>query len=358
QALVAAGTTPTAALLHGLLPLAAGDLLSYAFYRLECSVRSAVVLGMLGAGGLGFQLELSFSALRYREMWTVIAALVALGALVDLAGSGLRVRLARPRRGSGPYRSAAAALGTFLALTAWSWAYVDVRPGTLTRADTRAEGSRLVAALWPPATDPATLADLARLSVQTFQMSFLAAVLALAAGLACGTLAVRVPDAGWLRRLAGGTVRLLLLTARAVPPPVWALLALFVLYPGLAPGAVALAAYNAGVLGRLTAEVQESLSRTPEQSLRALGAGPVAAWSYGVLPRALPKDLAYGLYRWEVAARETVIVGLVGAGGLGQLLATGIAAFDWPLVSSVLLALVALTLVVDLLSSWARRVCR
>jgi phosphonate transport system permease protein len=88
------------------------------------------------------------------------------------------------------------------------------------------------------------------------------------------------------------------------------------------------------------------------------GAGRGGAWLYATLPRVLPKDLAYGLYRWEVATRETVIVGLVGAGGLGQLLAFQTAGFNWPAVTATLLALIALTLVVDLLSTLARRACR
>jgi phosphonate transport system permease protein len=131
-----------------------------------------------------------------------------------------------------------------------------------------------------------------------------------------------------------------------------------VLYPGLLPGAVALAAYNAGVLGRLMAEAQESLPAGPARALRVQGAGRGGAWLYATLPRVLPKDLAYGLYRWEVATRETVIVGLVGAGGLGQLLAFQTAGFNWPAVTATLLALIVLTLVVDLLSTLARRACR
>ena len=189
-------------------------------------------------------------------------------------------------------------------------------------------------------------------------MSLLATVLAASAGLTVAVLAARSPTAGFGRRALAFLARGVLLLCRAVPPPVWALLVLFVLYPGLLPGAVALAAYNLGVLGRLMAEAQESLPRQPVTALQAQGAGASGAWLYAVLPRVLPKDLAYALYRWEVATRETVIVGLVGAGGLGQLLAFQTAGFDWPAVTATLLALVALTLVVDLLSTLARRACR
>jgi len=352
EALLAAGAGRGQALLYGLLPLAAGDLVSYAFYRLECAVRAAVVLGVIGAGGLGFELELSFSALRYGEMWTVIAALVGLCAAADLASATVRARLGH----RDPL--VAVAMVATAGLTVWSWVYLAVRPDTLWSPQTLAQVRHLLAAGWPPALDPATLERLWSRTVETFQMSLLAGVWAFAAGLAAAVLAARTPDAGPGRQAVGLLVRGLLLLARAVPPPVWALLALFVLYPGLLPGAVALAAYNAGVLGRLMAEAQESLPDAPAQALRAQGASRGGAWLYGVLPRVLPKDLAYGLYRWEVAARETVVVGLVGAGGLGQTLARETAAFSWPGVVSTVLALVVLTFVVDLLSTLARRVCR
>ena len=368
EALLASGSGRGQALLLGLLPLAALDLLSYAFYRLECSVRSAVVLGIVGAGGLGFQLDLSFAALRYGEMWTVIAALVLLCATADLAGSTVRRRLSQPRprtRWSASGRPLPArdpvlplAVSVAVALGVWSWGYLQVQPATLW-SERSVQRLQQVAALgWPPETDWSSVKQLVRLSVQTFQMSLLAAILAAGAGLALSLVAARAPSAGWARRGAGLLARSVLLLGRAVPPPVWALLVLFVLYPGLLAGAVALAAYNAGVLGRLMAEAQESLPNEPTAALQASGAGPGARWLYAVLPRLASKDLAYGLYRWEVATRETVVVGLVGAGGLGQLLAFQTAGFDWPAVTATLVALVALTLVVDLLSTMARRACR
>lgn len=368
EALLASGASRGQALLHGLLPLVGTDLLSYACYRLECSIRSAVVLGIVGAGGLGFQLDLSFAALRYQEMWTVIAALVLLCAVTDLAGSALRRRLAgsrpRARRDRAgrlrPARDPAVgfAVTVCLALTVWSWSYLHVQPSTLWDPRTAAQALLLLIDAWPVVVDPDTLATLAQSTVETFQMSVIAAVLAAAVGLALATVAARAPSAGPGRRLVELLARAVLLVCRAVPPPVWALLVLFVLYPGLLPGAVALAAYNAGVLGRLMAEAQESLPAGPASALRASGAGRGGTWLYGVLPRVQGKDLTYGLYRWEVATRETVVVGLVGAGGLGQLLAFQTAGFDWPAVTATLIALIALTLVVDLLSALARRASR
>jgi len=96
QALVAQGSGRVTAALYGLVPQAAGGLLSYAFYRLECAVRSAVVLGMVGAGGLGYQLALSFASLRWEQVWSAVYALAALCLAADVAGRAVRRRLAAP----------------------------------------------------------------------------------------------------------------------------------------------------------------------------------------------------------------------------------------------------------------------
>ncbi len=94
DALLAAGASRATAFAYGVLPGAAGELVSYAFYRLDCAIRSAAVLGLIGAGGLGFQLQLSFGSLRYTEIWTLLYALIALSLLADAWGAAVRDRMA------------------------------------------------------------------------------------------------------------------------------------------------------------------------------------------------------------------------------------------------------------------------
>jgi phosphonate transport system permease protein len=152
--------------------------------------------------------------------------------------------------------------------------------------------------------------------------------------------------------------RFLLLVARAVPEPIWALLFLFVLFPGILPGAIALALHNFGILGRLMAEVTENLDERPLRSLKALGASPAQVFLYAVLPLTLPRFIAYILYRWEVCIRATVIVGLVGAGGLGRLLTEQLSSFDYKGLLTTLIVFLGLTFGVDLISASVRRALR
>ncbi|MGH9182661.1 MAG: PhnE/PtxC family ABC transporter permease [Acidimicrobiales bacterium] len=353
---------------YTLLPQAFPDMLSYGFYRFECSVRASAILGIIGAGGLGFQLSLSFQSLRYTEMWTLLAALVAVSGLTDLwsttlrrrgggsstaASGGTESRLRRDRVLTGSVAGAA----VLVAVAAW---HLGIDASTLWSARARGLLADLAADAFPPGLGAGGLGELARLSLQTLEMSILATAVASVGGMVVAfAAAATVPvDAGALRRVVPWAARAGLLFCRAVPSPVWALLLLFVLFPGPLPGALALGLYNFGVLGRLMAEVVENLDPWPVRVLRAGGASGPQSFLYGVLPRTLPRFVAYSLYRWEVTIRETVVVGLVGAGGLGRLLSEQLAAFAYHEVVWTLLALITLTFLVDLASSLVRRALR
>lgn len=190
----------------------------------------------------------------------------------------------------------------------------------------------------------------------TLSMSILAIALAGTVGAVLAFVAAR--HGGGLRRAVASGCRVVMLVLRSIPPPVWALVLLFVFYPGPIPGALALGVYNLGILGRLMAESVEHLDARPAGALDALGAPNSASFAYATLPQATPRLVSLSMYRWEVAIKETVVVGLVGAGGLGRLLALQSAAFDQAAITTTVLALVFLSLVVDLISASVRRSIR
>lgn len=257
-------------------------------------------------------------------------------------------------------------------LVPWSFWYVHVDISTLFAERT----GRLLAGvgrdLFPPSLDPTLLGNLFALSVQTLSMSILAMTLAGFGGLLLSfpaavnlSLPRGIFDTGGrnpLGSITGGAMLLLsrgfLLVSRALSEGIWALLALFVLFPGILPGAIALGMYNLGVVGRLMAEVTENVDPRPLIALKGQGATNAQIFFYGVLPQTLPKNLAYVLYRWEVCVRATVVVGLVGAGGLGRLLGEQLSSFDYRSVLTSLLFFVGLTFLVDMISAVARRAIR
>jgi phosphonate transport system permease protein len=187
------------------------------------------------------------------------------------------------------------------------------------------------------------------------QLSVLAITVATVVALPISVLAARRSNASWRYRTLSAGVRLLLLLIRSIPPAVWAFVVLFVVFPGPLPGAIALGLYTVGVLGRLCAEAVENADQRAADALATSGAGAVSAFAYGTLPVLASRFASLVTYRWEVAARETVIVGLVGAGGLGRLLAQQNAAFDRAAMLTTITALIVVSLVIDAAGRLLRR---
>lgn len=388
EALKNSGAPPLAAFSYTLLPQAFRDWLSYGFYRFECAIRAAAVLGIIGAGGLGYQIFLSLQTLRYEEMWTLFLALFLLNGLADFWSGLLRRRLGAPacadaacpdrtspRRAArslgnnGPDAAVRASLVVAAVLVPFSFWYAAPGWDRLFSARTAGHLAYVAAAAFPPNFAALPPAEWLRLTGITLAMSLLATAGAALAGLALSFPAANnfflpggllsLSRSGAARRWAGVLLLLLtravLLVARSIPPPIWALVVLFVLFPGILPGAVALGLYTLGVLGRLMAEVVENLDPRPLAALKSLGAPGGLVFAYGVLPQAWPRFVGYFLYRLEETLRATVVVGLVGAGGLGRLLTEQLSSFDYRGVLATLIIFVSLILMVDLLSAAVRR---
>lgn len=372
NALRAAGAARFNAFCYALGPQAFPDLLSYSFYRFECAIRAAAILGIIGAGGLGYQISLSFSSLRYNEMWTLLYALLVVSGLADLWSTHLR-RSDRSRflvRGTdsaqpGLRRDSflSGSMVAFGLLCVVAAIHLGLRPSNLWSDRAQALLADVTSSSFPPNLDPDRLRVLTGLAVETLAMSVLALAVASTMAIATAFVAARsLGDESGHRaagaRAAGLAARLVLLFCRAVPPPVWALLFLFVLFAGPLPGALALALYNYGILGRLMAEVVENLDSRPIRALRSQGTTGVRAFFYGVLPLTLPRFGGYSLYRWEVTMREVVVVGLVAAGGLGRLLQEQLSAFDYRGVVATLMTLICLTILADVVGASIRRAIR
>jgi phosphonate transport system permease protein len=372
-AMRAAGAGRVMALTFGVLPHAAGDLLSYSFYRFECAIRSAAVLGIVGAGGLGFQLALSFQSLRYQEIWTLLWTLILISGLADAWSSAVRRRRASRigessirSKVTGARRADPVLAGSVVALAAavplaWWWLRLDVANLWSVRA--RRLAGDFADRSWPPTVGQGGWPRLAEQVANTLAMAVLALALAGTIAAVVAFIARRRPSeardpAQVGAALLAALTRFGLLVARAVPPPVWALLAVFAFRPGIWPGAIALGLYNLGVLGRLQAEVLENLDDRPARALAAAGARPFDSFAFATVPAVAGRFAALGLYRWEVALRETVMVGVVGVAGLGRRLAEQTSSFDHAGITSTLLALFALTVLVDLVSSAMRRSIR
>jgi phosphonate transport system permease protein len=150
-------------------------------------------------------------------------------------------------------------------------------------------------------------------------------------------------------------VRLVLNVLRSIPELVWAVILLIAAGLGPFAGTLALAIHTSGVLGRLFADALENLPPAAENTLRINGAGALNAFFYAALPQILPQLMSYTLYRWENNIRAAAILGIVGAGGLGQMLKYHLSLFQMQQAATVIIAMLLMITVVDAVSFWLRR---
>ena len=246
-----------------------------------------------------------------------------------------------------------AALAALVLASFWS---LDLQWAQFLSLEAAHSMGRFVAEFFPPDTSPAFLHKVVLGTWETLAMSTLGTLLAAAGGLALALPASRPhADDSAYGRYSRAPTRLLLNALRSVPELVWA--GLLLISAGLGPfaGTLALALHTTGVLGRLFAEAIENAPPGPAAALRAQGVGKVRVLLYATLPQVVPQLMSYTLYRWENNIRAAAVLGVVGAGGLGQLLAFHMGLFHMGKTATVLGAMLLLVALVDATSHGARR---
>lgn len=203
------------------------------------------------------------------------------------------------------------------------------------------------------------------LSIQTFQMSILATGIATIGMLIFVLFSAKNVMSGeltlhkhWYYRIFYYISRIVFLVTRAIPELMWAMILVFILKPGIWPGAIALALHNLGVLGKLCGEVIEDMNEKPIQNMSLNGAGELQILFYGILPDVLPKYINYILYRLENIIRATLIVGFVGASGLGLQFKLAMGHFKYSEILLYLICYLILVYVTDILSTMAKNFIR
>jgi phosphonate transport system permease protein len=236
------------------------------------------------------------------------------------------------------------------ALVVASFATLPLRWAEFFTAEAARSSVEFLAGFAPPELAAPFVVKTAWATAETLAMSALGTLLAAIAG-----LAFALPAAGRFGIVPRATMRALLNVLRSIPELVWA--SILLIAAGLGPfaGTMALAFHTSGVLGRLFADALENAAPLPEQSLRTNGAMPMAAFFYATLPQALPQMLSYTLYRWENNIRAAAILGVVGAGGLGQMLKYHLSLFQTEQAATVILAMLLLVALVDAVSFSMRR---
>ena len=191
------------------------------------------------------------------------------------------------------------------------------------------------------------LAALARATWTTFQIATLGSLLAAVLALPLGLLAARNLRAP--RWLAGAASSLLDMS-RAIHTLVFGLVLVGIVGLGPTAGILAIALHSMGTYGKLYAESIETLDMGAVNAVRATGATPSQVFFSAVWPSVLPQFVSNHLYVWEFNIRDSTILGLIGAGGLGLLISEAVSLFQWSRLATLLIVVVALVMAFDALS--------
>ncbi|MBV9076244.1 MAG: ABC transporter permease [Methylobacteriaceae bacterium] len=296
-----AGTGAVSAFAYARMPDLARAFGTYTLYRLECGMRSTLVLGFIGLPTLGFHLESAFRQGRYSEAAGLMAVFYAL--------IGTRRLWARPV--TVPFLLVGSLLvlpatvgGGSLWVNLWRFLGHDIVPAPLRGADLAgaATWEKLGAWLWPILSRQALPG-----AVQTLIMSQIAIVATAILGLALMPIVSR----RFVGPLGQPLGRAVLVVVRSTPEYMLAYILLQLLGPSMLPAIIALTLHNGGIIGYLMGRHADGLAYRPDAPRG------VNLYSYETVPRLYGQFLAYVLYRWEIILRESAIFGILGVATLG-----------------------------------------
>ena len=149
--------------------------------------------------------------------------------------------------------------------------------------------------------------------------------------------------------------RFILVSSRSVNTIIWALLFVAIFGPGVLAGILAVMFRSIGFIGKLMGEAIEEIDRRPVEAMQATGASKMKVVLYAIVPQVMPAFFAIIILRWDINIRESTVLGLVGAGGIGVLLQGSIDLFAWQTVATILLAIVVLVILGEALTSALRK---
>jgi phosphonate transport system permease protein len=238
----------------------------------------------------------------------------------------------------------------------------EFKPWVLLEPDNLKISAQFIGSFWPLVHDSEFLMMVAKETWRTVAMATAGVTLALLVAIPLTLINTRVLSVSalsgrmargpfWLRQM----VRWLLIVLRSIPELVWALV--FVRVVGLGPtaGVLAIALTYGGMLGKVYGEILESGETHATENLLRNGSSRLQAFFYGLLPTNAAELTSYTVYRWECAIRSSVVLGFVGAGGLGQQLDNSMKMFNGGEVASMLLVFIALVALADKVSAMLRK---
>ncbi len=186
----------------------------------------------------------------------------------------------------------------------------------------------------------------------TINIATLGTLLALIVAIPIGFLAARntTPSKLFVRPIA----LIIIVSSRSINSLIWALLLVAILGPGIFAGLLAIAIRSIGFCAKLLYEAIEEIDRTQVEAISATGASNMQIMIYGILPQVMPTLAGLSVFRWDINIRESTVLGLVGAGGIGLQLQGSLNTLAWPQVSLIILVILFAVLISEWVSAKVR----
>ena len=226
---------------------------------------------------------------------------------------------------------------------------IDVIPEFLYDAPTQM--ADLINRMWPVSWQ-SFQGSIQKALIETLHMATLGTILAVIMAVPIGLLA-----AGKLtrNRAVNFLARLILVSSRSINSLVWALLFIAIFGPGPLAGTIAIAFRSIGFIGKLLGEAIDDAQPGPIEALTATGASTGSIIGYGYWPQIRPAFWSIVLLRWDINVRESAVLGLVGAGGIGMALNSAMDLFQWDKVALILLLIFGIVIIAEIIITRARK---
>jgi len=217
------------------------------------------------------------------------------------------------------------------------------------------DAPRIADDIWSRATPPKWIyiTQLARPIWDTLNIATLGTIIALCLAVPVAFLAARntTPSAVFVRPIA----LLIIVSTRSINSLIWALLLIAVIGPGVLAGVIAIAIRSIGFCAKLLYEAIEEIDETQVEAITATGASRWQVMLYAIVPQILPAFAGIAVFRWDINIRESTVLGLVGAGGIGLQLSSSLNVLAWPQVSLILLVILAAVVISEWVSAKVRK---
>ncbi|MDE0521581.1 MAG: phosphonate ABC transporter, permease protein PhnE [Boseongicola sp.] len=216
------------------------------------------------------------------------------------------------------------------------------------------DAPRIAGDIWTRATPPRWeyITQLGRPIWDTLNIATLGTLIAICLAVPVAFMAARntTPSVLFIRPVA----LLVIVSSRSINSLIWALLLIAIIGPGVFAGIIAIAIRSIGFCAKLLYEAIEEIDHTQVEAISATGASRWQVMAYGIVPQILPAFAGISVFRWDINIRESTVLGLVGAGGIGLQLSASLNVLAWPQVSLILLVILAAVMISEWVSAKVR----